>query len=120
MPYALRFMHKLSRLMRRAPARQIARDYGISTGSALRMDRWVLSEEMPVPSLDNVGSIIIDEKHLGHTFGFITLVLNAKTGEPFSWAETGMGHASKSSFALLPQAKKRHPLSGDGSLQHLS
>ena len=40
-------MREISGLMRRAPTQQIARDYGIAISSALRIDRWALSEEMP-------------------------------------------------------------------------
>ena len=93
--------------MRRAPARQIARDYGIATSSALRIDRWVLSEEMPEPCMDNVEGIIIDEKYLGHTFGFVTLVLNAGTGEPLFLGWVGMEDVSESSSPPSHQSKEK-------------
>lgn len=107
MPYTLRFMRELTRLMRRAPARQIARDYGIAASSALRIDRWALSEEMPEPCMDNVEGIIIDEKHLGHTFGFVTLVLNARTGEPLFLGKGKDGACLREFFgSLTPEQRK--------------
>jgi len=37
--------------------------------------------ELPEPRLDGIEGILIDEKHLGASRGFITLVLNAGSGE---------------------------------------
>ena len=65
MKFTLRLIREVSRLMPRAPAKQVASDYGISLSSALRMDRWVLSQEMPQPCMDGVDAIIVDEMHLG-------------------------------------------------------
>lgn len=107
MPYTLRFMREISRLMRRAPARQIARDYGIATSSALRIDRWVLNEEMPEPCMDNVEGIIIDEKYLGDTFGFVTLVLNARTGEPLFLGRGKDGGCLREFFASLTEDQRK-------------
>ncbi len=37
---------------------------------------------MPKPQLDNVKRLLIDKKYLGASKGFVTMVFNARSGEP--------------------------------------
>lgn len=107
MKFTLRLIREVSRLMRRAPAKQVARDYGISLSSALRMDRWVLSQEMPQPCMDGVDAIIVDEKYLGASHGYITLVLSAKSGEPLFMGKGRNGECLEAFFMSLTQEQRQ-------------
>lgn len=77
-----RFMRSLSRHLIHAPARFLEEEYKVSYTTILRADKDVLNEDMPKPKQSNVEGILIDEKYLGPSKGFVTMVMDAKTGEP--------------------------------------
>lgn len=77
-----RLMRQLARFLVHAPARFLEAEYFLSYTSILRMDKEVLAHDIPKPKLDEEEGILIDEKHLGASKGFATLVVNAATGEP--------------------------------------
>ncbi|MEI7774889.1 MAG: hypothetical protein WCK17_08940 [Verrucomicrobiota bacterium] len=73
--------------------------------TAYRYDRYILQTELPAPNLDGIEALLIDEKHLGRA-GFVTLVLNARTGE-LLWLAEGRGKdALDGFFAKLTAAQK--------------
>ncbi len=83
-----RFMKLLCILMTECSARTLAQQFRISERSVLRAEKEVLAiidKARPV-SMKGRSAIIIDEKYLGPSFGFVTLVLNARTGEPLYMA----------------------------------
>lgn len=75
-------MRLLSRHLIHAPARYLQDEYKVAYTTVLRLDKEVLKEDIPKPKNKDVESILIDEKHVGASNGFVTMVLNAKTGEP--------------------------------------
>ncbi len=60
--------------------------YEIDASSGRRLDREVLRQSQPEPTKDGLESIIVDGKYLGPTCGFVTLVVNARIGEPLQMA----------------------------------
>jgi len=77
----LRLMRHVSNLCRFVPAARIPEVLGLSAASAWRYDRHILQTERPPPDFSNLEAILIDEKYLGRSKGFITCVLNARSGE---------------------------------------
>ena len=82
MGFTWSLMHFVSSLLMYAPARRIARQYSISSSAVLRIDREILRTSLPSPCLDDIEGILVDEKYPGASHVFVTLVLNARTGEP--------------------------------------
>lgn len=107
MGFTWRFMHLVSTLLTYVPARKLAELLGISHSSVLRIDKAVLKRELPEPCLDNIEGILVDEKYLGPSFGFITLVINARTGEPLHIAKGKDGAALDDFFKKLTDKQKR-------------
>ncbi len=81
--YTWRFMKRISEHLKSDTARHIGKIYGVSYSSVIRIDKEVLRALLPKPQLDNVKGMLIDEKYLGASKGFVTMVLNARSGEPF-------------------------------------
>ena len=69
-----------------APAESLGYKYGIDASTVRRIDREVLRQPQPEPTKDGLESIGVDEKYLGPTHGFVTLVVNARSGEPLYMA----------------------------------
>lgn len=80
--YTWRFMKRISEHLKSDTARHIGEIYGVSYSSVIRIDKEVLKSLTPKPKLDNVRGVLIDEKYLGASKGFVTIVLDAMTGEP--------------------------------------
>lgn len=101
----LRLMRQISLLCRWLPARRVCEVVPVTPMSAYRYDRYILQQELPAPRLDGLEALLIDEKHLGKA-GFVTLVLNARTGE-LLWLAEGRGQAALDGFfAKLSPAQK--------------
>jgi transposase len=101
----LRLMRQVSLLCRWLPAQRICELMPVTPATAWRYDRYILQTELPAPRLDGIEALLIDEKHLGRA-GFITLVLNARTGE-LLWLAEGRGReALDGFFARLTAAQK--------------
>ena len=85
-----RLMVFASRLARRLPLNHVAEFVPVSAASIYRWDTAILELTLPEPDLDNVDYLLVDEKCI-HKKGagpkFVTLVLNAETGELLSMTE---------------------------------
>jgi len=103
-----RLMHFVCRLARYMPLRRIPEIVGVSERTAGRWDRKVLRDHLPVPNLDNLRILLIDEKAVRKRHGYVTLVMNGVTGELLHLAE-GKKKASLQSFfdKLSDQQKQR-------------
>ncbi len=106
MGFTWRFMHFVSSLQIYVPARKPAAMSGISHSTVLRIDREVLKRSLPPPNLDGLEGILVDGKYLGPSHGFVTLVVNARTGEPLHMAKGKDGDALESFFKRLTQKQK--------------
>lgn len=79
----------------------------ISTDTARRWDKRVLMATLPAPKLDGIRAILVDEKSIGKGHHYLTVVLNADTGEVLHLAE-GKRKTSLQGFfdKLTPKQKK--------------
>jgi transposase len=62
---------------------QVAQFVPVSPVTIYRWDKAILEKTLPEPDLDNLKYILVDEKHMGRKV-FVTIVLNAETGELLS------------------------------------
>ena len=92
----LRLMRYVSRLCRWLPVQSVCEVVAITPMTAWRYDKYILQTELPAPKLDGIEALLIDEKHLGKS-GFVTLVLNARTGE-LLWLAEGRGKEAVRGF----------------------
>jgi len=103
----LRFMRYVSTLCRHVPASRVPELVGVSPATAWRYDFHILSEQQPPPSLNGLDAILIDEKFLGKSKGFVTVVLNARNGELLYLAEGRDRQAIDGFFLKLTPEQKR-------------
>lgn len=80
--YTWKLMRLLSRSLVHTPARFLQDEYSISYSTILRIDKEVLENDIPKPKMEDVQGVLIDEKYVGASQGFVTVCLNASTGEP--------------------------------------
>jgi len=59
----------------------------ISSSTARRWDKQILTTTLGEPNLDNIRILLIDEKSIGKHHHYITLVMNGDTGEVLHIAE---------------------------------
>lgn len=102
----LRLMRHVSLLCRWLPVSRVCEVVPVPPSTAARYDRHILKTELPEPCLDDLGAIIIDEKHIGKSGGFITLVLHARSGELLYLAEGRSKEALDGFFAKLTDEQK--------------
>jgi transposase len=101
----LRLMRQISLLCRWLPVQRVCELVPLPPMTAYRYDRYILQTELPAPRLDGLEALLIDEKHLGRA-GFVTLVLNARSGE-LLWLAEGRGQAALDGFfARLSKEQK--------------
>ena len=103
----LRLMRQVSLLCRWLPVTRICELFPVGPSKAYRWDRYILQTELPAPCLDGLEAILVDEKaiHKGHG-GFVTVVLNARTGELLHLAEGRRKESLESFFTKLSAAQK--------------
>lgn len=92
-----RFKQYVSWLCRFMPVLHVAEQMQIAPSTAYRWDKAVLKNTLPEPNLDNLEVLLIDEKSVRKYFGYMTLVMNAETGELLHFAE-GKKKSSLQSF----------------------
>ena len=100
----LRLMRHVSLLCRWLPVQRVCAVVAVTPTSAYRYDRYILQTELPEPRLDGLEALLIDEKHLGRA-GFVTLVLNARTGE-LLWLAQGPRRRRPGQAAAGPWASR--------------
>lgn len=96
--YTWRLMRLLSRFLVHTSARFLEAEYSICYTTILRIDKEVLENDIPKPKLENVQGILIDEKFLGASQGFVTVCLNAATGEPLEMVKGKDSHCLDNFF----------------------
>lgn len=92
-----RLMHYVCKLCRFMPTDKVPFFLPISTSTARRWDKKILSEYLPEPELDDLRVLLVDEKSIGHHHHYVTVVLNGDNGEVLHLAE-GKKKASLESF----------------------
>ena len=101
----LRLMRQVSLLCRWLPVQRVCELVAVTPATAYRYDRYILQTELPAPQLDGLEALLIDEKHLGKA-GFVTLVLNARTGE-LLWLTEGRGKDALAGFFAKLSAEQK-------------
>ena len=76
-----RLKQHVSHLCRYMPCNKIPEFISISHHTARRWDKEILMKTLPAPDLDNIRALLIDEKSIGKGHHYLTVILNADTGE---------------------------------------
>jgi transposase len=79
---------------------------GIDPSTAWRIDDRHLQRSLPEPNLDGLTHLMVDEKSVRHHHGYVTFVLNARTGEPLHCAEGKRRESLASFFQKLTPAQR--------------
>lgn len=101
-----RFKRHVSFLCRFMPVSHVAEQMFIAASTAYRWDKQILEQTLPEPDLDDLEILLVDEKSVRKYFGYMTLVMNAKTGELLHFAD-GKKKASLQSFFDRLSAEQR-------------
>lgn len=101
-----RYMRLVSRWASVAPANQIAEMFAVSAATVRNYDQAVLKEDTPAPNLDGIRALLVDEKHMGKRLGFVTIVLNADTGELLHMDKGKKGESFSSFLRILTPEQK--------------
>lgn len=101
-----RLMRFVSHLARFVPFDAMSALIEVPAATAWRYDNDVLKADLPEPNLDGIEALLVDEKAVRRGHGYVTLVINAKTGELLHLHE-GKKKASLEAFfgKLTPQQK---------------
>ncbi len=76
-----RLMRTVSSWASVAPANQIAKRFGVSDATIRNYDKTVLKEDTPEPNFDQLRAVLVDEKSVLKNHRYVTVVINADTGE---------------------------------------
>ena len=82
-----RLMHHVCRLCRFMATDKVREFLPISTSTARRWDKKVLSEHLPEPNFDNLRVLLVDEKSIGPHHYYVTVVIDGDNGEVLHLAE---------------------------------
>lgn len=103
----LRLMRQVSLLCRWLPLPRICELYPVPPSTAYRWDKYILRTELPEPRFEGLEAILVDEKAIQKgSGGFVTIVLNARTGELLHMAEGRRKESLESFFAKLTTEQK--------------
>ena len=104
--YTWRLMRLLSRFLVHTSARFLEDEYSICYTTILRIDKEVLENDIPQPKMRDVQGVLIDEKYLGSSQGFVTMCLNAATGEPLEMVKGKDSHCLDDFFNRFDEKEK--------------
>ena len=105
--YTWRFMRQMSRFLVHAPARFLEDEFSVSYPTILRMDKEVLRNDIPEPKKANIQGILVDEKFLGSSKGYVTMVMDANTGEPLEIAPGRDSNCLEHFFSRINEEEKK-------------
>jgi len=88
------------------PASSVAAMFEISESTVKRYELDVLQADLPEPLLDGIEVLLVDEKAVRKGHGYVTVVLNGRTGELLHMAEGKKKESLESFFAKLSAAQK--------------
>ena len=76
-----RLMRYVSMLARFVPLDAMKAICAVPAATAYRYDRDVLEADLPPPNLDGIRALLVDEKQVRRGHGYVTIVLDADSGE---------------------------------------
>lgn len=89
-----------------APANQVAGILGVSASSVRSYDKAVLEHDTPPPNLDGIRALLVDEKSVRKKHNYVTVVLNADTGELLHMHEGKKGESLAVFLRILSEEQK--------------
>jgi len=101
-----RYMRLISRWAGVAPANQIADLFDTAASTVRNYDKAVLEEDTPEPKLDGIRALLVDEKQMGKKLGFVTVVINADSGELLHMDKGKKGESFSTFLRKLTQEQK--------------
>ena len=76
-----RWMRCVSSWAAACPVSAVAEGFAISESTVRRYDQEVLEHDLPEPCFDGIDALLVDEKAVRKGHGYVTVVINARTGE---------------------------------------
>ena len=101
-----RLKRHVSHLCRYMPSDKVPEFISISHDTARRWDKEMLIRMLPAPKRDGIRALLIDEKSIGKGHHYLTVVLNADTGETLFLGE-GKRKATLDKFLSSLTAEQR-------------
>jgi len=101
-----RLMRFVSLLSRYVPFDAMSHLIEVPAATAWRYDKTVLETDLPEPDFDGIKAIMVDEKSVRRGHKYVTLVLNAETGELLHMAEAKKKESLESFFDKLTEEQK--------------
>lgn len=98
-----RYVSKLCQFM---AASRVSEFIPISKNTAIRWDKEVLMNDLPEPNLSDIKAILVDEKSIGKGHEYLTVVINAFSGEVLHIAEGKRKKSLEGFFAKLSSEQK--------------
>jgi transposase len=88
------------------PISAVAERFRISEATVRRYDQAVLEHDLPEPCLDGIDALLVDEKSVRKGHGYVTVVINARTGELLHMDEGKKKESLVSFFDKLTMEQK--------------
>jgi transposase len=101
-----RYMRLISSWADIAPANRVAEIFHISATSVRSYDKAVLEHDTPPPDLDGIRALLVDEKSVRKKHNYVTVVLNADTGELLHMHEGKKGESLSIFLRSLSKEQK--------------
>ena len=101
-----RLMRTASSLAAHLPLSRVAEFLGLHDTRVRRWDKAVLEKDIPEPTLDDLKFLLIDEKAIGKGHAYVTVAMNAETGEVVHLAEGKRKDSLKAFFDQLTRWQK--------------
>lgn len=101
-----RFMRLVSAWASVASCAEVAAMFEISDSTVRRYDKAVLEVDTPPPLLDGLEVLLIDEKSVRKRHGYVTFILNGRTGELLHTAEGKKRESVESFLVQLTEEQK--------------
>lgn len=102
-----RLKRYVSHLAQFMPADKVPKFVPISADTARRWDKEVLIATLPAPNFNKIHAILVDEKSIGKRHRYLTVVLNADTGEVLHLAEGKRKSSLQGFFSKLTKKQKK-------------
>lgn len=101
-----RLMRFVSELARHVPFDMMPALVEVPAATAWRYDKEVLEADLPKPDFDGIQAILVDEKAVRRGHNYVTVVLNAETGELLFMTESKKKAALAAFFEQLNEQQK--------------
>lgn len=101
-----RLMRYVSLLAHYVPLDAMVSLVAVPAATAWRYDKDVLEADLPEPDLDGIEAILVDEKSVRRGHKYVTLVLNAETGELLHMMEGKKKQSLEAFFEKLNDKQK--------------